>query len=173
MSSRSSAISGHAHGLTALLELLGRAKEQSGGTLRLDLRSVVADDEYLFAYGRIWAMRGGRTLDCDHCVVFRFATARSWKVVRFLSISTPSMRSGSECELRESASGLRIVCAEGTLRRSLGETSRAPDLDAYLAELALARQTQGTPLVSLFIMPETSAAPDEIFRKAQSMRLGK
>jgi ketosteroid isomerase-like protein len=71
-----SAISGHAHGLTALLELLGRAKEQSGGTLRLDLRSVVADDEYLFAYGRIWAMRGGRTLDCDHCVVFRFADGK-------------------------------------------------------------------------------------------------
>jgi hypothetical protein len=54
-----------------------------------------------------------------------------------------------------------------------GKHPELPDLDAYLAELALARQTQGTPLVSLFIMPETSAAPDEIFRKAQSMRLGK
>jgi hypothetical protein len=46
------------------------------------------------------------------------------------------------------------------------------DLDAYVGELAAARKTQGAPLVSLFIMPENSAAPDEIFRKQQSMRLG-
>jgi ketosteroid isomerase-like protein len=71
-----SAIAGQAHGLAALLELLGRAKEQSGGTLRLDLRSVVADDEYLFAYGRVSATRKGRTLDSDHCVVFRFAEGK-------------------------------------------------------------------------------------------------
>jgi ketosteroid isomerase-like protein len=71
-----SPIAGHAHGLPALLELLGRAKERSGGTLRLDLRSVVADDEYLFAYGRVSATRGGKTLDSDHCVVFRFADGK-------------------------------------------------------------------------------------------------
>jgi hypothetical protein len=47
------------------------------------------------------------------------------------------------------------------------------DLDAYLAELTLARQTQGAPVVSLFIMPEDSAAPDEFFRKQQSIRLGR
>jgi hypothetical protein len=46
-----------------------------------------------------------------------------------------------------------------------------PDLNAYLAELADARKKQGAPLVSLFIMPENSAIPDETFRKQQSKRL--
>jgi ketosteroid isomerase-like protein len=40
------------------------------------LRSVVADDEYLFAYGRVSATRNGKTLDSDHCVVFRFAEGK-------------------------------------------------------------------------------------------------
>jgi hypothetical protein len=71
-----SPIAGHAHGLAALLELLGRAKERSGGSLRLDLRSVLADDEHLFAYGRVSAVRNGKKLDSDHCVVFRFADGK-------------------------------------------------------------------------------------------------
>jgi len=68
-----SPIAGHTHDIAGLIDMLRRGKELSGGTLRLNLRSVVADDEFLFVYGRIHAERAGRVLDSDHCVVFRFA----------------------------------------------------------------------------------------------------
>ena len=44
----------------------------SGNTLSLEPRAVLADDQHLVVYGRIRAQRLGRTLDSDHCVVFRF-----------------------------------------------------------------------------------------------------
>ncbi len=61
-------------GVPAHLEALRRARERSGGTLRLEPRSTLADDAYLFVYGRITAERlqEGKRLDSDHCVVFRF-----------------------------------------------------------------------------------------------------
>ena len=67
-----SPIAGHTHDIAGLISMLRRGKEMSEGTLQLDLRSVVADDQYLFVYGRIHAERAGRVLDSDHCVVFRF-----------------------------------------------------------------------------------------------------
>lgn len=68
-----SPLAGHTHDLQGLIEMLRRGKELSAGTLRLDLRSVVADEEYLFVYGRVHAERPGKRLDSDHCVVFRFS----------------------------------------------------------------------------------------------------
>src|SRR5687767_1745472 len=65
-----SLIAGHTHDISGLLGMLLKSKELSGGTLRLELRSVVADDEHLFAYGRVRAEREGKRLDSDHCVVF-------------------------------------------------------------------------------------------------------
>ncbi len=67
-----SPIAGHTHDIAGLIRMLSLGKELSGGTLKLDLRSVVADDQYLFVYGRIHAERAGRVFDSDHCVVFRF-----------------------------------------------------------------------------------------------------
>jgi len=67
-----SPIAGHTHDIAGLIGMLRRGKELSGGSLQLNLRSVVADDQYLFVYGRIHAERAGRVLDSDHCVVFRF-----------------------------------------------------------------------------------------------------
>lgn len=71
-----SSIAGHTHDIAGLISMLRRGKELSGGTLQLDLRSVVADDHYLFVYGRIHAERAGRVLDSDHCVVFRFENGK-------------------------------------------------------------------------------------------------
>jgi uncharacterized protein len=71
-----SAIAGRTHDIAGLLDMLRRTKELSHGTLRLELRSVVADEQYLFAYGRITAQRDGKALDSDHCVVFRFAAGK-------------------------------------------------------------------------------------------------
>lgn len=68
-----SLLAGHTHDIAGLVEMLRRGKELSGGTLRLELRSVVADAEYLFVYGRVRAERFDKRLDSDHCVVFRFA----------------------------------------------------------------------------------------------------
>lgn len=68
-----SPLAGHTYDLAGLLEMLRRGKDSSGGTLQLELRSVVADAEHLFAYGRIRAERPGKRLDSEHCVVFRFA----------------------------------------------------------------------------------------------------
>lgn len=67
-----SPLAGHTHDIAGLIEMLRRGKDLSGGTLRLELRSVVADAEYLFVYGRVRAERPGKLLDTDHCVVFRF-----------------------------------------------------------------------------------------------------
>jgi ketosteroid isomerase-like protein len=68
-----SPLAGHTHDIEGLIEMLQRGKLLSSGTLRLELRSVVADAEYLFVYGRVRAERPGKQLDSDHCVVFRFA----------------------------------------------------------------------------------------------------
>jgi ketosteroid isomerase-like protein len=67
-----SLLAGHTRDIAGLIEMLRRGKELSGGTLRLELRSVVADAEYLFVYGRVRAERPGKQLDTEHCVVFRF-----------------------------------------------------------------------------------------------------
>jgi ketosteroid isomerase-like protein len=67
-----SMLAGHTHDLSGLLEMLRRGKELSQGTLQLELRAVVADAQYLFVYGHVRAQRGEKSLDTDHCVVFRF-----------------------------------------------------------------------------------------------------
>jgi uncharacterized protein len=67
-----SILAGHTHDIGGLLEMLRRGKQFSEGTLQLELRSVVADSQYLFVYGRVRAQRGDKSLDTDHCVVFRF-----------------------------------------------------------------------------------------------------
>ena len=71
-----SPLAGHTHDIEGLVEMLQRGKLLSSGTLRLELRSVVADAEYLFVYGRVRAERPDKQLDSDHCVVFRFADGK-------------------------------------------------------------------------------------------------
>jgi ketosteroid isomerase-like protein len=71
-----SPIAGQTRGVQAHLEMLRRARDRSGGTLRLEPHSVIADDTYLFVYGRVTAEREGKRLDSDHCVVFRFEGGR-------------------------------------------------------------------------------------------------
>ena len=61
---------GHTRGLDGLLSMLRRSKELSEGTLRLETRSVLADERFIFVYGRITAERNGQRLDSPHCVVF-------------------------------------------------------------------------------------------------------
>jgi ketosteroid isomerase-like protein len=67
-----SLIAGRTTDLPGLLGMLRRSKELSEGTLRLDVTSTVADDRFLFVYGRVRAERAGKTFDSEHCVVFQF-----------------------------------------------------------------------------------------------------
>jgi ketosteroid isomerase-like protein len=73
-----SPIACHTRGVPAHLSALRRARELSGGTLRLEPHAVAAEGDFLFVWGRISAQRPGKALDCDHCVMYRF---RDGKVV--------------------------------------------------------------------------------------------
>jgi len=71
-----SPIACHTSGVAAHLQMLKRARELSGGTLRLEPRAVAADGDYLVVWGRISAERGGKRLDSDHCVMYRFSNGK-------------------------------------------------------------------------------------------------
>jgi ketosteroid isomerase-like protein len=71
-----SPIACHTQGVEAHLRALARARELSGGTLRLEPRAVVAEGDYLIVWGRITAERAGKRLDSDHCVMYRFAVGK-------------------------------------------------------------------------------------------------
>jgi hypothetical protein len=60
---------------------------------------------------------------------------------------------------------------DGVIVVRWGKNPQLPDLERYAKEISDARAKQGKPLVALFIMPTDSAAPDEIFRKAQAKKL--
>lgn len=72
-------------GLDAHLSALKRARELSQGTLKLAPLAIAADGDYLVVWGRITAEREGRTLDCEHCVMYRF---RSGKIVEGRTVPT-------------------------------------------------------------------------------------
>jgi ketosteroid isomerase-like protein len=71
-----SPLAGRTEGVAAHLQMLGRARELSEGTLRLVPCAVAASGEHVLVYGRIRAARAGKSLDCDHCVVFRYKSGR-------------------------------------------------------------------------------------------------
>ena len=59
-------------GVAAHIGVLRRARELSAGTLRLEPRAVAADGDFLFVWGRITAERPGKSLDSEHCVMYKF-----------------------------------------------------------------------------------------------------
>ena len=64
-----SAISGDYEGVAQVLGLYGRLFELSGGTVRVELHDVVANDEHAIALLTIRAERGGRQLDANEVLV--------------------------------------------------------------------------------------------------------
>ncbi len=71
-----SSLAGRTQGIPDHIEMLRRARELSGGTLRLDPSAILADDEHLVVLGRISAKRHGKILDSEHCVLFRFSEGK-------------------------------------------------------------------------------------------------
>jgi ketosteroid isomerase-like protein len=63
-------------GVGAHLSVLRHARELSAGTLRLEPRAVAADGDFLFVWGRITAERPGKSLDSEHCVVYKFSEGK-------------------------------------------------------------------------------------------------
>jgi hypothetical protein len=52
-----------------------------------------------------------------------------------------------------------------------GDRPEPADVTAYAREVAEARESEGHPIVALFIMPPDSGAPPEDFRKVQAAQL--
>ncbi|HEX3852823.1 MAG TPA: nuclear transport factor 2 family protein, partial [Polyangiaceae bacterium] len=50
--------------------------ELTAGTLRLEPHAIAADGDYLVVWGRISAVRPGKRLDSDHCVMYRFEAGK-------------------------------------------------------------------------------------------------
>jgi ketosteroid isomerase-like protein len=71
-----SPIACHTRGVAAHLSALRRARELSLGTLRLDPQAVAAEGDFLFVWGRISARRPGKSLDSEHCVMYRFSEGK-------------------------------------------------------------------------------------------------
>ncbi|HEX2730177.1 MAG TPA: nuclear transport factor 2 family protein [Polyangiaceae bacterium] len=71
-----SELAGTTRGIEPHLAMLRRARELSGGTLRLEPEALAVDGDYLFVWGTISAARGPHRLLAKHCVVYRFANER-------------------------------------------------------------------------------------------------
>jgi hypothetical protein len=73
-----SPLSGDFKGRDSVLELLGKSAELSGGTLKLEVHDILANDEHGVALLRGTAQRGGKSLDNYSVQVFHI---RDRKVV--------------------------------------------------------------------------------------------
>ena len=85
-----SQVSGTFEGRPAIFEMFGRLFALTDGTLRVEVLSTLADDEWGFAAVRVTARRGDRTLDTMDVHTVRLANG---KVVEFWQTSTDPDRS--------------------------------------------------------------------------------
>jgi ketosteroid isomerase-like protein len=72
-------------GKANLFETLGKYDELAGGTMHVDIESVLADDEHVITFMRGTAQRPGRTHDFRHVVACRVGTDGRWKEIWYLS----------------------------------------------------------------------------------------
>ncbi len=63
-------LAGDYRGKQQVLEVLARSTERSGGTLRVELHDLLANDQHTVALARLRAERQGRTLDDTTVQVF-------------------------------------------------------------------------------------------------------
>ncbi|MDL5201531.1 nuclear transport factor 2 family protein [Streptomyces sp. ALI-76-A] len=65
-------LSGDFKGQDAVIDMYGRLFEETAGTLRVELRSVLVDDRgHAVAVHRFSAERGGKRIEENACIVFR------------------------------------------------------------------------------------------------------
>jgi ketosteroid isomerase-like protein len=71
-----SPVAGDYEGLEQVLGYIGKLGELSGGTLRFDVHSLLADDTHGVALINDRAERGGRTLDVDNVHVWHLSDGK-------------------------------------------------------------------------------------------------
>ncbi|MBE8469875.1 nuclear transport factor 2 family protein [Streptomyces justiciae] len=65
-------LSGDFKGQDAIIEMYGRLVEETGGTMRVELRQTLVDGRgHVVALHHTTAQRGGKTYDMDEAIVFR------------------------------------------------------------------------------------------------------
>jgi ketosteroid isomerase-like protein len=72
--------SGDVDGVDAVLGWLGRSVQATGGTFRIDIHDVVANDEHAVALVRATAQRDGKSLDDNSVQVFHIADGKVTEV---------------------------------------------------------------------------------------------
>ena len=73
-------LAGEYRGLPALLALFGRQAGLSDGTLRLEIRDVMASEQHAVAWQRVTARREGFLLDVTEALVFRIERGKVTEV---------------------------------------------------------------------------------------------
>ena len=78
-------LSGDYRGAEQTLQFLGRLVEITGGTLRLEIHDVLANDEHAVALVHVRAERAGRTYDANEAHVTHI---RDGRITEFWAVST-------------------------------------------------------------------------------------
>jgi len=65
-------ISGTYEGRQDFMQIVRRVKELTDGTIALKPIITLADDEHVFVLARATGERGQRSLDIEHCYLYRF-----------------------------------------------------------------------------------------------------
>ena len=78
-----SQLAGDHRGVDAVLGFFGRTMELTGGTFRVDVHDVVANDEHVVGLHAVTAEREGRTLQDQNTLVFHVRDGRASEVWQF------------------------------------------------------------------------------------------
>jgi ketosteroid isomerase-like protein len=78
-----SQLSGDHRGVDAVLGYFGQIMELSGGTLRVEVHDVVANDEHAVGLHSVHAERAGKTLDDNHTLVFHVRDGKVTEVWQY------------------------------------------------------------------------------------------
>ena len=76
-------VSGDHRGVDAVLGYFGQIMELSGGTLRVEVHDVVANDEHTVGLHSVHAERAGKTLDDNHTLVFHVRDGKVTEVWQY------------------------------------------------------------------------------------------
>lgn len=71
-----STIAGEFRGIDGFARILRRLRDETNGTIVVEPRAVLADDENLIARCRVTADRAGRRLDTENCYAFHFVDGK-------------------------------------------------------------------------------------------------
>jgi uncharacterized protein len=76
-------LAGDHRGVEAVLGFFGRTMELTGGTFRVEVHDVVANDEHVVGLNSVAAQRDGKTLDGRNALVFHVRNGRATEVWQF------------------------------------------------------------------------------------------